>query len=144
MNLPTTRAAVLALLLLPLAGCASLRPYVPQQVEPAAMVNAAPETVNSQPLDLRWWDQFEDPVLISLVDQALDANRDVRAAVARVDQARAMFDEAGLDRLPHVPLSASVDRRDQAQPGFSDQPQTVSTYRLGFDAYWEIDVFGRL
>jgi multidrug efflux system outer membrane protein len=143
MNLPTTRAASLVLLLL-LAGCASRRPYLPPQIEPAAMVNAASEAVNNQPLDLRWWDQFEDPVLISLVDQALDANRDVRAAVARVDQARAMFDEAALDRLPHVPLSASVDRRGQAQPGFSDQPQTVTSYRLGFDAYWEIDVFGRL
>jgi len=61
-----------------------------------------------------------------------------------VEQARAFFDEAKLDRFPHVPVSASVDRRDQAVPGFFDTPLGITTYRLGFDANWEIDVFGRL
>ncbi|MQA29480.1 MAG: efflux transporter outer membrane subunit [Luteitalea sp.] len=135
---------VLLALLLSLSGCASRRPYTPSQVDPASMVNADPALVTEQPLDLRWWGQFEDPVLDSLIERALDANRDVLVAAARLEQARAFFDESALDRLPHVPVSASVDRRDQAVPGFSDERRTISTYRLGFDAYWEIDLFGRL
>jgi multidrug efflux system outer membrane protein len=138
------RAVLCSLLVLALSACASRRPYVPPQVAPAAMVNADPALVDNRPLDLRWWGQFEDPVLDSLVAQALDANRDVRVAVARVEQARAVFDETTLDRLPKVPVSAAVDRRDQAVPGFSDERRAVSTYRLGFDAYWEIDLFGGL
>jgi len=39
---------------------------------------------------------------------------------------------------------ASVDRRDQAIPGFSERPRPITTYRAGFDAFWEIDVFGRV
>jgi multidrug efflux system outer membrane protein len=43
-----------------------------------------------------------------------------------------------------VPVGASIDRRSQAGPGISDEPVTTSTYRAGFDAFWEIDVFGRV
>lgn len=132
------------LLSISLAGCASRRPYAPPQVSPAAMVNADPVIVTDQPLDPRWWSQFEDPVLDTLIEQALDANRDVRVAVARVEQARAAFDDTALDRLPQVTVGASLDRREQAVPGFSDERREISTYRLGFDAYWEIDLFGRL
>src|SRR5215210_386450 len=104
-------------LLLSLAGCASRRPYTPPHLAPAALVNADPALLNNQPLDLRWWGQFEDPILDSLVDRALTANLDVRVALTRVDQARAVFAESALDRLPHVPVSASVDRRQQVVPG---------------------------
>jgi multidrug efflux system outer membrane protein len=131
-------------LLLSLTACASRRPYTAPQLTPAALVNADPSLMTDQPLDLRWWSQFEDPILDSLIDRALDANLDVRVAWTRVEQARAVFDESSLDRYPHVPVSASADRREQAIPGFYDKPLAVSTYRLGFDAFWEIDLFGRL
>jgi multidrug efflux system outer membrane protein len=141
---PIVRTALMALVLLPLAGCATRRPYVAPVVAPAALVNADPVLVNGLPLDLRWWSQFEDPVLDSLIDQALEANRDVRVAVARVDQARAVFSETELDRYPTVPVNASVDRRVAQIPGFSDERRAINTYRLGLDAYWELDVFGRV
>ncbi len=73
---------------------------------------------------------------------ALRANHDVRVAVARVDQARAVFDDVELDRLPTVIAGGSVDRREQAVPGFTDEPIRTTTYRAGFDAFWEIDLFG--
>jgi multidrug efflux system outer membrane protein len=37
-----------------------------------------------------------------------------------------------------------VDRASQALPGFSDEPRTVTTYSTGFDAFWELDIFGRI
>jgi multidrug efflux system outer membrane protein len=139
-----SRHVLLLIGLLSLSGCASLRPYTQPKVEPATLVNVDPTLESNLPLDLRWWSQFEDPVLDSLINRALDANRDVRSAVARVEQARAVFDETALDRFPKVPVSASVDRREQTIPGFSDERRAISTYRLGFDARWEIDLFGRI
>jgi len=138
------RIGLLLLLAAALAGCATRRPYQAPQVAPAQLVNADPQLVSSQSFDARWWNQFEDPILESLIDGALNANHDIRVAVARLDQARAFFDQASLDRFPRVPVNASAERRRQQIPGFTTEAQTISTYRLGFDAFWEIDVFGRV
>jgi multidrug efflux system outer membrane protein len=97
-----------------------------------------------QSFDPRWWQQFEDPVLDELVEKALTANHDVRIAVARFDQSRAAFDDVALDRFPTVVAGALIDKREEAIPGFSDRPRRLTTYRAGFDAFWEIDVFGRV
>jgi len=132
------------LLTVMLAGCASLRPYQPPVVEPAQLANVDPAQFSTQPFDARWWRQFDDPVLDALIERALQANRDIRIAVARLDQARAVFDQAARDRFPRVPVNASVDRRDQQIPGFSEESRTINTYRMGFDAFWEIDLFGRV
>jgi multidrug efflux system outer membrane protein len=64
--------------------------------------------------------------------------------VARLDQARAIFDDVALDRLPIVTAGSSVDVRSQSLPGFSNEPIRTTTYRAGFDAFWELDLFGRV
>lgn len=138
------RAVVLLLVSLTAAACATRRPYTAPKVEPAAMLNADAALTTQQALDPRWWGQFDDPVLDGLITQALDANRDVRGAFSRVEQARAFFDDTKLDRFPEVPVSASYERRDQVLPGLTEEPRGVNTYRLGFDAFWEIDLFGRV
>jgi outer membrane protein, multidrug efflux system len=99
---------------------------------------------SDQPYDARWWRQLEDPVLEQLENDALVANHDVRSALARLDQARAVFDEDRRRQYPTVTVGAAVDVRGQAQPGFTDEPQRINTYRAGFDASWEIDLFGRV
>jgi multidrug efflux system outer membrane protein len=43
-----------------------------------------------------------------------------------------------------VTAGADVDVRDQAQPGFRDEPARITTYRAGLDASWELDLFGRV
>ncbi len=139
-----SRAVVLFLLSVTLAACATRRPYTAPQVEPAAMLNADAALTAQQAMDPRWWAQFDDPVLDALITQSLDANRDVRSAFSRVEQARAIFDDTKLDRFPEVPVSASYERRDQALPGLSDERRGVSAYRLGFDAFGEVDLFGRV
>lgn len=126
------------------AACGVRRPYVAPNVPPAVLSHVDTALTVEQPFDPRWWQQFEDPVLDELVGRALDANHDVRIAVARLDQARAIFDDVALDRFPTAVAGASVDRRDQAIPGFSERPRPITTYRAGFDAFWEIDVFGRV
>lgn len=138
------RAAFALFLTLSIAACATRRPYVPMQLAPAEVGDIDSTFAVEQPRDLQWWLQFDDPVLAALVERGLAANGDIRVAVARVQQARAAFDDTELDRFPEVPVGASVSRTDAAAPGFSDQRQAVNVYRLGFDARWEIDVFGRV
>jgi multidrug efflux system outer membrane protein len=99
---------------------------------------------SDQPFDPRWWRQLDDPVLDELEAAALAANRDIQSALARFDQARAVFDEDSRRRYPTVTANGFVDVRDQSQPGFSDVPQRITTYRLGLDASWELDLFGRV
>ena len=71
------------------------------------MRNAASGLVVEQPFDMRWWMQFDDPVLDQLVTQGLSTNHDVRISVARVQQARAVFDEVGaIGFLPWAPEPA--------------------------------------
>jgi multidrug efflux system outer membrane protein len=99
---------------------------------------------SDQAYDPRWWRQLDDPVLEQLETTALTANQDVRSAMARLDEARAIFDEDKRDQYPHVVANASVDVRDQVIPGFTQKPLHINTYRAALDAFWEVDLFGRV
>jgi outer membrane protein, multidrug efflux system len=96
------------------------------------------------PFDSRWWKQFEDPVLDSLVDRTLTSNNSIRIARARLAESRAVFDERKLDRFPTVPVTASYQYSKEEIPGFGDQRRTINTFSAGFDAFWEADLFGRV
>jgi multidrug efflux system outer membrane protein len=134
----------IALVTLSVAGCAmhTAPPTSTLQRTPLTMWD--PSIVSDEAFDPRWWRQFQDPVLEALEDAAVDANRDVRSALARFDQSRAVFDQDKRRRYPTVTAGADVDVRDQAIPGFTDQPIRTNTYRAGFDASWELDLFGRV
>jgi outer membrane protein, multidrug efflux system len=133
---------VLVLTTAALAGCSLRGPYEAPAATPVVVRNADPALFVAQAYDPRWWRQFDDPVLERLEEEVLRSNHDVRMAVARVEQARAIFRDIELDRLPTATVGASVDRRQQAVPGFSAEPIRTTTYVAGFDAFWEIDLFG--
>ena len=127
------------------AGCATRASrYTAPAPARAEMPALDPALFNAAAYDPRWWTEFEDPALEALEAAALEVNHDIRIAVARLAQARAVFDDTQLDRYPTVTAGALVDRRQQAQPGFSDEPVATTTYRAGFDAFWELDFFGRV
>lgn len=90
-----------------------------------------------------WWSQFDDPVLEQLVRDALFANHDLRIAVSRVKQARAVFVERRLDQAPHITAQGSFDRREQQQVVAGNQRFLTEQTTLGLDAAWELDLFGR-
>jgi multidrug efflux system outer membrane protein len=133
-----------ALFVLAASACALRGPYEEPITAPAVLRQQDATYFDAKPYDPAWWTEFDDPVLDALVRTSLSANLDVRAAVARLDQARAVFDDVKLDRFPTVTVGASVDRREQAVPGLSDTPVDTTTYRAGFDAFWEVDLFGRV
>jgi outer membrane protein TolC len=64
-------------------------------------------------------------------------------AVARVSQARAVFVESRFDQAPHITAGGSYDRRKQPDPQLGGQRVFSESYQLGFDAGWELDLFGR-
>lgn len=108
-----------------------------------------PVVVAPGPVDLaRWWANLGDPVLERLIDTALAQNLDLRQAAARIDEARALRDRVAGAQAPVATTGASVNRRRQSEngplpigaiPGL-DATQTI--YDAGFDAAWEVDLFG--
>jgi multidrug efflux system outer membrane protein len=135
---------VAGLVWIPSVGCAIHTAAPVATVHQTALVGWDPAAFSDQAYDPRWWQQLDDGVLEQLENAGLGANHDVRSAVARLDEARSVFDEERRSQYPKVTVGASVDVRDQAIPGFFDQPLRVNTYRAGFDASWELDLFGRV
>lgn len=89
-----------------------------------------------------WWRQFRDPVLDGLVADALVANLDLATAQAQLREARARRALAGAQLGPIVNASASGSRRRASAE--SGSGATAELYSAGFDASWELDVFGGL
>jgi len=127
-----------------LAGCSVGPHYKAPQPAAVKFRGVDGNLLSEAPLDARWWGQFEDPVLDTLMDRALTANNTIRIARARLAESRAVFDERKLDRVPTVTVDGSYQYTKEQIPGFGDQRQVVNTFRSGFDAFWEADLFGRV
>src|SRR6266481_6048627 len=136
---PVLLAAVLGV-----NGCAVGPHYKAPQPAAVAYHAADPQLVTEAPFDPRWWKQFEDPVLDSLMQKSLAANTTIRIARARLAESRAVFDERKFDRYPTVPADATYSYAKEQIPGFFDKPTTINTFHSGFDAYWELDLFGQV
>ena len=150
-----TRAALAAALAGAVSGCNVGPDYArPETQTPAAFAEvgeggtrggAADETLLA-----RWWTMFGDPLLDSLVERAVASNHDLRIAEARVAEARAARGVSAAALLPEVDGVGSATRsRRSATSGFggggTGAPGTTSNlFQLGFDATWEIDLWGRV
>lgn len=124
---------LLGAMLLALAGCAAplprLGPPLPAQWQHAIAANKA------SPADLHsWWHAFADPQLNELVDQALANNLDVAQADERLLAVRVLHERAPARYLP----SLSINTHDVVEPSAS-----ASYFLVGFDANWELGLFGR-
>ncbi len=135
-----------------LAACSFAPEYhEPAQPSPAAFKEAAGTWKAAAPADAAprgaWWTDFGDVQLNALEDQVTSANQDLRAAVARYQQARAAARVARADLFPNVEASAGLTReqvsRNRATYS-SLQPHIYSDYTLGADVSYELDVWGRV
>jgi NodT family efflux transporter outer membrane factor (OMF) lipoprotein len=143
-------AAASALALLP--ACTTVGPdYAgPPTVAPLAesgakFLNSAPDTEG--PAIATWWRAFGDPVLDSLMEDALLANRTIASARARLTQAEAVLQARRADRLSVGEARASYDRTRPAVAGLGVLPsgievRDIDLYDLTYRASWEIDLFG--
>ena len=108
-------------LALALGACAAGSPPVPQ----AATTSAASSAAN--PL-AQWWQRFNDPLLGTLVAQALQANTSIRSAQAALQQSRALRDVSAAGLLPTLSASGS------AQRGRANGQDASNSFRAGLDA----------
>lgn len=91
-----------------------------------------------------WWKAFNDPRLNRLMEQALAGNLDLKMAFSRIQQARAERRANRADLFPRVGGNAVAARVDNLLPFGGQGSQPLNYFLTGFDAIWEIDVFGRL
>ena len=136
------------LALLALAGCTVGPDY--QRPAPTAATQASwLEPGMPGAIDLAWWDSFGDPQLSALVNRAIAQAPDLREAEARLAEARANRDAVLGGRLPGVEAKGSVteDRlSENGQLPIGNIPGVDREFRLfdlGFDASWEVDLWGR-
>lgn len=143
----------IVLLALALGGCVVGPNYRTPSALPADQVRLQEAlengSVKASLLPGQWWRLFQDPELDRLIERALARNTDLRVAAANLQRARALLSEAGAARLPTSSENAQYTRRRTAVgsvPGLAggSAPQAVTTdyFSLGFDASYEVDLFG--
>ena len=94
-----------------------------------------------------YWLGFSDPMLTSLVVDALGHNKDLAVAQANLRAARAVRRVAGFDQFPTVTFSGGYTRNLDAQeqlPGVDMRDREFDAAQVGFDGLWELDLFGRV
>ncbi len=133
-------------------GCSVGPDYqTPQSVVPAAWLEGRHAGIDSQPAELaRWWTEFNDLSLNSLVERAAKSNLDLFVAEARVREARAVLGATGADLWPTLDVAVSYDRIRTSENALAVgrlAPQgggnlEQNLFRTGFDSSWEIDIFG--
>ena len=151
-SIPSSRHSLVVRLFAALAAaslgaCASVPDIPPASVEapPAwhhaavpATATATDSAVSAPAAADRWWRDFGSAELDALIERALDANRDLQIAAARVAQARALAGEAAADRLPQLDAVAGTSNGRQTT---LDPKARISS--IGVQASWEADVFGK-
>jgi NodT family efflux transporter outer membrane factor (OMF) lipoprotein len=155
--------AVVGLIPLLVSGCMVGPDYHPPHPNaPAAWVGVMkapakqPSVATAQPARLtQWWRQFNDPTLTLLVEEAVKTNLDLQLAEARLRQARATRGVVAGALWPAVTASAIYQRErlagtasgqgvTAAGQGVISGSRDENLYQAGFDAVWELDVFGGL
>jgi outer membrane protein, multidrug efflux system len=133
---------------------------VPDQYSGTA-TSAPQATADAQPESSFWWQQFHDPQLDALEDKAAAGNLDLKAAYLRIVESRVQVQSARAQGLPSLNASASYNREELGLAGIvksqhidtsspaaggliSQLEKPVNLYQLGFDASWELDLFGKV
>ncbi|MEM1159091.1 MAG: efflux transporter outer membrane subunit [Verrucomicrobiota bacterium] len=98
--------------------------------------------------DPRWWQSWDDEILETLIARGVRYNRDLRIAWANLNEARALRGLRQLDQLPTVTSQGSYQNSKTSENAFpTGIPIDTSQndfFSLGFDATWELDLFGRV
>ncbi|MEI7035169.1 efflux transporter outer membrane subunit [Fulvimonas yonginensis] len=126
-----------------LAGCINVGPdYHRPQEKPVTLQGVDAARQSSADFQAGWWKQFGDPTLDALIARAAKHAPDLKIALAHLDEARALLGTARSQQWPDVETGASYTRSRGQTPGVSEQRTTTTAYQAGFDASWELDLFG--
>lgn len=140
------RGAVLLLLAMALAGCASTKGIAPTgQARTVESLGASPASPVDWPRD-QWWNAFRDPVLDGLVARALADSPTLAGAQARLARAQSAVDNARAAQLPQVNAEADITRQRFSERGLFPPPlggSAVTLNTVQLSGNWELDFFGR-
>lgn len=153
------RIALIAATLL--AGACTVGPNYHEPALPVPPAYAGPQPPGAAIDPGHWWTAFGDPELDGLIDRALRDNPDIATAASRVREARLQEIGARADGLPSIDATANItDVKFSKNAGFSTLARqfggggtgngggialpgnSIKTFALGFDANWELDLFG--
>jgi NodT family efflux transporter outer membrane factor (OMF) lipoprotein len=138
--------------------------HEPKEAVPDHYSGAVDDRVTDANPDPIWWRQFNDPQLDALETQAAAGNLDLKAAFLRIVEARAQVQQARAQGLPSLDGTASYNREQLGLAGIlksqhvevgptaspletgliNSLESPVNIYQLGFDASWELDLFGKV
>ncbi|MGA1842892.1 MAG: efflux transporter outer membrane subunit, partial [bacterium] len=137
---------LLFLLMTLLAGCMTVGPdyrppdlAVPEQWDAELTGESSAKSLDMETL-ANWWSTLNDPELTSMIIRAAENNPDLRKAQARVCEARARRDLSRAGIFPTLKASGSASRSAGSKDTGSGRERDL--YDLGFDATWELDIFG--
>src|SRR5690606_1055720 len=123
-----------------MAGCGTLEPPVPEANPQTPAQWPIPENASVSAADIGWRDFFHDPRLETLIERALENNRDLRAAALNVQRARALYRIQRSERLPSVNAQGGLTRTE-----YEGSSQDIESYtaQIGV-ASFEVDLWGRV
>ncbi len=130
-----------------LAGCMVGPDYQRPEVPVPAAYRYEPKAVAQAP-EVEWWKAFGDPVLDGYIVEALEHNKNLRVAVANVEQAAGILTTTRSPLFPQVSYQGTgtrqrfSERGGSVASGFLDNPQT--SYQVLAGASWELDLWGRI
>jgi NodT family efflux transporter outer membrane factor (OMF) lipoprotein len=142
---------ILALSTIGLSSCTNIQANIYKPIlPPDSWIEPLPSTQphNGKVTNLKvWWQQFNDPVLIELIEAAQKVSPDIESAKARVVASQSALTVANSQLLPNVTAEASVSRSKSGSAFPSTNGSmvfpTTNTASIGANANWEIDVWGK-
>ncbi len=142
------RTAIVIAAVALVAACTFGPDYKRPDVDTPAEFRFAPNDV-AQTADGEWWKQFGDPILDTLIAEALANNRNVKIAAANVEQALGVLTQTRSQLFPQVGYSTSAGRARSSESGLAPEAARVianpqSAYAAMLQATWELDLWGRI
>jgi len=132
------------------AGCMVGPNYRRPEVSmPSKYEENKPEVAAAEDDFLQWWKELKDPLLNSLIDEAVTSNYDLQIAIERILQARAQYRIESSHLWPSFDFNAVATRSRNSQTFFTTSegtsvlPAYKNLFILGFDAVWELDFWGK-
>jgi multidrug efflux system outer membrane protein len=145
---PTSAQALTLIAATLLTACAVGPDYQPTVIAtPENFSQSAQPEFSNKAVEIAWWKLFKDLQLSNLVDETLKHNHDLAAASATLREARALYLETGLSLAPSVTTHANYTDQLRSTGSMNNRtfaPRELKLYNTGFDAAWELDLFGRV
>lgn len=131
-----------------LTACAVGKDYQePVTALPSTFAQAQNVLFSDNDVEVSWWKVFHDKQLDALIEQSLKHNYNIQAASATLREARELYGQAEYNFFPTVTAKAGYNEQQRSVGALNNKdyvPRDLKLYNMGFDAAWELDLFGRI